>query len=375
MPRKGTGPTGPGIDDGPQDTEGAPPEYVRLPVGGHGPEDFFCTDPSHSNYGCDAPDCTGPNPPSDSTAPGQPIDEHAKDAQVIRLNPAQIYWPEGRITSEYDAVSSAALLQSMQDTGQQDAVAVVILPDGSFEGVGGYNRCRVAAENRIESILCIVRTGDHRDVVLGNLATSINQSKANPLSEVEGIANAVNNEGISIELVMRTTGKTEEWVNDKLLISESCAMVRQMLGEGRIAIGHANILAKLSEHADQEETLTRQLSHGWTVKQLEAYIRGKDAPAPSSPSRTQGPKSLPDCDFCKQAIGQPADLNTLAVCPTCIETVGPGKSFGVLADGTVVSLALPVELLRSIEQELAGTQSGAALAERVAVLLEAVNAN
>ncbi len=360
MPRartRSTGPQGPGIDDDPQENQGEPPENE---------------DPENDDIQEDQEPDDPTGWPSEGS-PGGAIVDHSMDAQVVRLDPREIFWPEGRITSEYDEASSAALLQSMQDTGQQDAVAVVLLPDGHYEGIGGYNRCRVAAENFIESILCIVRTGDHRDVVLGNLATSINQQKANPLSEVEGIANAINNEGISIEELVRTTGKTEDWINDKLRISESCSMVRQMLGEGRIAIGHANILAKLEEHADQEETLNHQLNHGWTVKQLETYITGKSAPAPAANERVQGPRKAPDCDFCKNKIEQPGDINTLAVCPACIETVGPGKSFGVLEDGTVVAMALPVELLREIEQELAGSQSGAPLAERVAELLEAVD--
>ncbi len=65
-------------------------------------------------------------------------------ARVEMLDPKEIKWPEGRITSEYDEEKASALRQSMAELGQQDAVGVMELPDGTFEGASGKNRCEAA---------------------------------------------------------------------------------------------------------------------------------------------------------------------------------------------------------------------------------------
>ena len=310
------------------------------------------------------------NPPAPGGRPGAldgpPADGPAAlGARIEYLDPKIIDWPEGRISSEYDAERSEALRRSMAELGQQDAVGVVELEDGTFEGAAGMNRCEAAIESGMARILCVVRRGTHRDVVKANIATSVNQSRANPMSEVEGIARAFYDEGFDLPELLAITGKSEGWIEDRLAISRASPAVKECLRDGRIAIGHAVVLSGVEDLTRQEEALQGQLVHGWTVRQLEEYLGGAgEDNAPGAPDgRRQTRVRAPlVCSYC-EAERDRADVQTLNVCSSC---AGRLKSRQV-GEGEV---AVPVSLLRELETVLAGSQVGAPFAERIAELVE-----
>lgn len=290
------------------------------------------------------------------------------------LDPRIIVWPTIRITSQYDDESTASLRRSLEEDGQEGTVIVTLLEDGTYEGADGMNSCLASVESGTARIRCFVRRGSHRDVVKANLAMALNQSRPNPLSGAEGIANALYEEGFSLPELMTTTGKSEQWIEDRLSINEASPAVKQCLGDGTIAIGHALVLAGLVEHADQEETLSLQLTHRWTVKELEDHINGTGGEAAGQAQtgpRARDRKPL-TCSYCGKEQ-DPAQVQTLTVCQGCMETVGPGPDrsrFYRLEDGELVAVTVTAEFLREVAVFLAGSQAGAPLAERISELME-----
>ena len=310
---------------------------------------------SSSNPGNGSATFTGPGDQSDGLPAPQGV-------RVEHLDPRIIEWPEVRITSEYDQEQAEALRRSMAELGQQDAVGVIQLEDGTFEGASGMNRCMGAIELGSETILCVVRPGSHRDGVVANLATSINQSRANPLSEVEGIANARFVEGLGIDELARITGMSPDWVEERILISKAGDMVLQCLGDRRIAIGHAGLLARVEDPAARDEALTMVLRHRWSVAELTEFLRGPgESSGPRTPRqpRQVGPKR---CHFCEPEHDA-AKVQTLTVCNDCVPRIA------TLAVGEV---PVAVVLMREAETALAASPETAPLAEQIATLLEAV---
>jgi ParB-like chromosome segregation protein Spo0J len=208
-------------------------------------------------------------------------------------------------------------------------------------------------------------------VVKSNIATSVNQSRANPLSEVEGIANAHEAEGISIEELVALTGKSEAWVEARLAIAEASSVVKQCLGEGRIAIGHAAVLASIDDLARQEELLSLLLMHGWTVRELEEQASGGGGPSEdedeggAEPAGGQTRHRHPlICSYCSRECN-PAEAQRTVVCSNCSDKLAQP----VPVDGAVLT---PVEILRQAEQLLAGSQAGTLVAMKIAALLEGI---
>ena len=298
--------------------------------------------------------------PTDPTGP-------AGGARIEWLDPRDIKWPDGRITSEYDEEKSAALRLSMEQLGQQDAVGVVQLEDGTYEGAAGMNRSLAAIATGASTVQCVVRQGSHKDVVFSNLA-SVNQSKPNPRNEADGIANAVNNEGLSVEDVVSIVGRSPEWVEDRLQIAEASLTVKQSLEEGVITVGHATLLAEMEGHGAQEEMLQQLLAHGWTVKEMDDAISppipgANGAQGDGAGTRTpqqRSPRGPQTCRYCQEEYPA-AEVQTLTVCNECARNVQR------IPAGTV---PVPIEWLKEAEPVLAATQAGAPLAERITALLE-----
>jgi ParB-like chromosome segregation protein Spo0J len=296
-----------------------------------------------------------------------PVAPPAATARIEWLDPRVIQWPEKRITSEYDAERAEALRRSMAELGQQDAVGVVELENGIYEGAAGMNRCLAAIQSGAETVMCVVRPGTHLDVVKSNIATSVNQSRANPLSEVEGIANAHEGEGISIEELVALTGKSEAWVEDRLAIAQASPVVKQCLGEGRIGIGHAAVLASIDDLARQEELLGLQLMHGWTVRELEEQVNGGGPSEPRKDGAEGGQgggraRHPLICSYCSRECAA-AEAQRTVVCANCSDKL----TQPLPVDGAIL---VPVELLKEAASILAGSQAGASIAERLAVLVE-----
>ena len=305
-----------------------------------------------------------PTAPEPATNGDEPVPTDTGGVWIEMLDPNVIRWPESRITSEYDEEKTVALRQSMAEV-QHDAVGVVLLEDGTYEGSAGYNRCMAAVANGAAKIRCEVRHGSRRDVVMVNIANAVNQSKPNPLSEVEGIANAYYNEGVGIEDLVRTAGRNSDWVEARILISQASPAVKQRLGEGTITIGHATLLANVEDQAVQEQALGLLMARGWTVRELGEYLlsgnREVEPRATRAPRTPQGPKP---CNCCKVELA-PAELLTVTVCTGCAGRLGPDAV--LVREGEV---AVPVELLREAERLLAGSQASAPLAERIGTFLE-----
>ena len=150
-------------------------------------------------------------------------------AELVWLDPHDITWPDVRITSQYREGEADALRMSIEDLGQQQPIGVYRV-DGQYIGADGMNRCQAAAARGDTKILCIVRDGEQKDVLLSNIATALLRGHTNPLSTVETLWRAYQEQGVEIAELAMTSGKTVAWVEKMLSISQASPAVQQALG-------------------------------------------------------------------------------------------------------------------------------------------------
>ncbi len=297
---------------------------------------------------------SGDAPPPE-TAPPPTIE----GVELRWIDPADIEWPEGRISSEYDPMGLQALGDSLT-SGQEDPIIVRQMADGRLIGAGGMNRCLAAAAKGLQ-VQAVVRAGDERDVVHANLRTAVQQSRPNPLSEVQGVASAIFETGLSIDDVIADTGKSREWVETRVEISECSPWVLEGLGDGTILLGHAAQLARVQSHDRQDELLGKIRQYGWTITELTAEMNGENQTNVQFNANTRTRKAKV-CGCCKEQGPQVQAV----VCEKCLA--------GIRKMATAELVPVPAQVLKEAEQLLAGSQEGAQLAEQIAGLLEAVDA-
>lgn len=284
-------------------------------------------------------------------------------AALAWLNPRDIVWPDVRITSQYKDEEAEALSLSIQEVGQQQPLGVWLV-DGQYIGSDGQNRCNDAIKRGESLVLCIVREGSGAQVLQSNIATALLRGHTNPLSVVKTLWSAYNQEGVDIDDLVQSSGRSAEWVEKMLQIAQASAAVKQALGEEMIALGHAELLSQVEKQEDQEEALRQVLEHRWTVAELDAYLHGQAPVQESVPERSSEPRarSARTCGIChSQQEGE--DIQAMPVCNQCAAKVGQLAA---------IRQALPE--LREAEQMLAGIQEGAPLAQRLSGILDLLEA-
>lgn len=289
------------------------------------------------------------------------------------LPPGDIIWPEVRITSQYRDGEAEALAASIRGVGQQQPIGVMLV-EGEYIGVDGKNRCQRAIEAGEASVMCVVREGSRKAVIMGNIATALLRGHTNPLHEVLQLWKAYHDEGVEMVDLAASAGKTVGWVEERLSIATASPAVQQSLGEEIIALGHAAALARLEDHAEQEKALRLQMLHRWTVAELEAYLAGNEPDGAAPPEEPRAAKRQPRaCTLCRkeQEIG---GVQSLLVCASCMATLSDDAKAAAARDHALADLVRGMAAgLQEAETALAGAPGTVALAEGIARLLAMVD--
>ena len=320
------------------------------------------------------------SPGGPQTPPAEPAATPAREgtkgaAELVWLNPHDITWPDVRITSEYREGDADALRMSIEDLGQQQPIGVYRV-DGQYIGADGLNRCQAAIARGDTSILCIVREGQQKDVLLSNIATALLRGHTNPLSIVEALTQSYHDEGVEIEALAMASGKTVAWVEKKLSISQASPVIQQALGDELIALGHAEALAQVEDVAAQEEALRLTLLHRWGVRELEDHLAGptdpdeEPGPRRRSPSAGRNPLVCTVCHTERQIDA----IQSVYLCHDCMPRLASedGDQAGGMSSSISDLLGDALGELREVEQVLAQSPSDTPLAERISALTERI---
>ena len=173
--------------------------------------------------------------------------------ELTWLEPELIVWDPELNTSEPEG-------------GQEGVVGVFQRPDGSFEGVSNQELYQETIRLERQRVHCLVRWGNHQDVVRATSANAFERSKQDPLREVEKVATAYSEKGLTIQKIANDRRRSQKWVKDRLLLSQASPMVKEFLSEGIIAIGHAMVLAKVQNEELQTRALHYHLAHCCSVQ-------------------------------------------------------------------------------------------------------------
>ena len=237
----------------------------------------------------------------------------------VELDPNLIKWPENRVTAYYQDGQEEMLRENLAVMGQQQPIVVVKVGEDYF-GVDGLHRCRMALDRGDASVPCVVRVGDEKDVFMSNLVLNSLRGRTKASEQVAVLGELFDSLGVSIEELTAKTGHNRDWVERMITVSRATPLVRQVLDDELITLGHAYALARVEDPAMQERICHQLLTYRWSIKDLEKHIKNSVAisrePAPTQADPdTQGAAGQV-CAFCKKER-EPRMVQMLAVCVSC----------------------------------------------------------
>jgi len=194
---------------------------------------------------------------------------------------------------EFNSEELGELQESLNSSGLLQPITVRRRPgkDG-FELIAGERRLRAAMKLGWKEIPAIIKDIDDKTVLTLALVENLQRTDLNPIEEGEGYYRLSNEFGLTQQQIAETVGKDRTTIANMLRVLQLPEVVRKLLQDGQLSIGHAKVLLGLEDPA-MIATLAREIAReGLTVREVERRLRefagprtGKKAGRPRSIDR------------------------------------------------------------------------------------------
>jgi ParB family chromosome partitioning protein len=163
------------------------------------------------------------------------------------------------------------LAESIKSQGVMQPILVRPLEAGGYEIVAGERRWRAARLAGLTTVPALVKEIPDQQALAAALIENIQREDLNPLEEAIGIQRLTQEFGLTHQAVAETLGRSRTAVTNLLRLLDLAPPVRELLGQGRIDMGHARALLALPAVKQVElarETAQKELS----VREVEQRV-------------------------------------------------------------------------------------------------------
>jgi ParB family chromosome partitioning protein len=215
------------------------------------------------------------------------------DGALKSIPTAQIGRNPFQPRQEFNSEELGELQESLKANGLLQPITVRRRPgkDG-FELIAGERRLRAAMKLGWKEIPAIIKDIDDKTILTLALVENLQRTDLNPIEEGEGYHRLSHEFGLTQQQIAETVGKDRTTIANMLRVLQLPEVVRRLLQDGQLTIGHAKVLLGL-ENPELITTLAREIVRdGLTVRDLERRLRevvgprtGKKAGRPRSADR------------------------------------------------------------------------------------------
>ncbi|MEG2377695.1 MAG: ParB/RepB/Spo0J family partition protein [Clostridia bacterium] len=173
----------------------------------------------------------------------------------------------------FDEAALAELCESIRAHGILQPLAVRRISDGRFQIIAGERRWRAARDAGLNEIPVYLVEADDRLVMELALVENLQRQDLNPVEEAEGYRTLIDNFNLTQESVAERVGKSRSAVANALRLLSLADVVRCMVADGQLSVGHAKALLALTDEDAQISMAKSILEHGYSVRQTELLIK------------------------------------------------------------------------------------------------------
>jgi ParB family chromosome partitioning protein len=216
-----------------------------------------------------------------------------REGRMLDLPLERIVRNESQPREHFDADALAALAESIQENGVIQPIAVRQVGPERFELIAGERRWLASQRAGIATIPAVVHDVDERTALVLALVENVVREDLNPMETARAYASLLDTHGISVADLARALGRSRPAVANTLRLLELPDDVLAMLERGQLTEGHGRALLGASDRTIQRRFAQRAIDQGWSVRALEAAVRGgEDAPVTELRART--PQTSPE---------------------------------------------------------------------------------
>jgi ParB family chromosome partitioning protein len=184
----------------------------------------------------------------------------------VRPNP---YQPRTQI----DEGALAELTASIEASGLLQPV-IVRPKNGAYELIAGERRWRAVQRLGWPNIPAVVREVDDQTLLTLALIENLQRNDLSAIDEALGYQRLQEEFHVPQAEVARLVGRNRSTVSNLLRLLRLPAEVRELVHQGKLSEGHARALLTLENDAAIVRFASEAVAQGWSVREVEARVRG-----------------------------------------------------------------------------------------------------
>ncbi|MEA2711145.1 MAG: ParB family transcriptional regulator, chromosome partitioning protein [Phycisphaerales bacterium] len=196
---------------------------------------------------------------------------------------------------QFNDAGLAELAASLKSNGVIQPIVVRRVND-RYELVAGERRLRAAKLAGLATIPAIVRELDSFTQAQMALVENIHREDLNPIERAAAYRALIDQLGLTQAELANRLGEDRSTVANFLRLLELAEPVRTMIRDGKLSLGHAKVLAGVSDALEQERLANLVVSQELSVRNLERLVQSPTAPAPDRPAKGSASAHLQDLE-------------------------------------------------------------------------------
>ena len=185
----------------------------------------------------------------------------------IRPNP---YQPRSRL----DEPQFAELVASIETSGLLQPIVVRKHLDG-YQLIAGERRWRAAQKLEWQKIPAVIKEADDRTLLTLALVENLQRDNLSAIEEATSYQRLLDEFQVSQADIARLVGRDRSTIANALRLLKLPREVAEMVDGRRLSEGHARALLGLTDRAQMTKLAQAAAEHGWSVRDLEAKVRGR----------------------------------------------------------------------------------------------------
>jgi ParB family transcriptional regulator, chromosome partitioning protein len=187
-----------------------------------------------------------------------------------------------------NAASIAELAASLKMSGVIQPI-VVRRVAGGYELIAGERRWRAAKQAGFSAIPAVIRDVDRFTQAQMALVENIQREDLNPIDRATGYRTIIEQLSLTQAELATRLGEDRSTIANHLRLLDLPEGVRGLVRDGKLQLGHAKLLAGLSNVAEQERLANLVVGEDLSVRSLEKMIQGR--PAEVVKAKSGGPSA------------------------------------------------------------------------------------
>ncbi len=174
---------------------------------------------------------------------------------------------------------------------------IVVREDGDqYQLIAGERRFRAAKIAGLTEIPAIVRVADAYTQAQLALVENIHREDLNPIERAMAYSNLLNQLGLTQAELATRLGEQRSSVANYLRLLDLSGTVRELVRDSKVSLGHAKVLAGVSDHAEQLRLGLLVVSQDLSVRNLERLVSTPVEDAQATKPKESGSAHLKDLE-------------------------------------------------------------------------------